>query len=66
MVSTNTLNTAKDYTGRVTDRGNKDMKVLTIYLLPQQLRDFKARCAIEGKSMTGVIQEMIAEFLKKK
>ena len=50
----------------VTERGNKNMKLLSTYLDPEVFKDFKIRCTLEGRSMTKVVEEMIREFIKKR
>jgi hypothetical protein len=56
----------KIYTQPVTERGNKGKVIAGTYLDPDVLRRFKVQCAIEGRSMTRVNEELILEYLKKK
>lgn len=42
------------------------MKVLTTYHDPELLREFKAKCAIEGTPMTKVVDDALREFVQKK
>lgn len=51
---------------RMAPRGNKGMKLLTVYLEPETLRKFKSICALENKPMTKVIQEVIKKIVKEK
>ena len=60
------MSTANVMTRSVTDRGNKDMKLMTVYLEPELLKKFKAICALEGESMTKVVHDYIKKFVKEK
>lgn len=60
------MTTATIYNRRVTERGNKGMKTLMTYLYPELLRNFKIQAAVEGRSMTEIVEQLIKEYLKKK
>lgn len=53
------------YDPPVTDRGNKDMNVLTIYVEKELHKRLKAKCALEGISMTAIIQDLIKKYVEK-
>ena len=50
----------------MTERGNKGMKILTIYVEPDKLKRFKARCVMEGTAMTVVLNEFINSYIGEK
>ncbi len=47
-------------------RGNKGMKLLTVYLDPETMRKFKMLCVSENKPMTKVVQEFVKKIVKEK
>lgn len=44
-------------------KANNEM-VITIYIDKQDASKFKAQCALEGKSMTAILREMISKYLR--
>jgi len=50
----------------MTERGNKDMRILTIYVAPEKLKKFKAKCVINGQAMTEVLNIFMDSYVREK
>ena len=44
----------------MTERGNKEKEIITVYTEPAARRKFKSKCALEGFSMSAVLEAFIS------